>query len=136
MLISNTEGCLPVPVRKKCQVIESMGQILLSGSLLCVILWIYLSVQKQNFALQQSSLSPTVAIDNDGNLCISAGSENIYLSCKEEVNEKSILSSDPKAIPGGIAVHTERQHWYSLLRQICLEFNDSRPAYVPNLRSS
>lgn len=65
------------PLEKKSQVIESMGQILLSGSLLCVILWIYLSVQNENFALQQSNLSQTVAIDNDGNLCVFAGSDNV-----------------------------------------------------------
>lgn len=77
MLIFNTEDCCTVSTRKKCQEIESMGQILPSGSLLCVILWIYLSVQNQNFALQQGNLSQTVAIDNDGNFCIFAGSENI-----------------------------------------------------------
>lgn len=77
MLIFDTEGCCTISTRKKCQVIESMGQILLSGSLPCVILWIRLNVQKQKFALQQSNLSQTVAIDNDGNLCVFAGSENI-----------------------------------------------------------
>lgn len=54
-----------------------MGQILLSMSLLCVILWIYISAQKQNLALQQWILKQRFAIDNNCNLWVSAESENI-----------------------------------------------------------
>lgn len=61
---------------EKCQVIESMGQILFSGSSLCVILDLS-QCKKENFALQQNNFSQTVAIDNDGNVCVFAVSGNI-----------------------------------------------------------
>jgi len=54
-------------VEKKHHVIENMGQILLSVSFLCVILWIYINVEKQNLA-KQSRPKQRFAIDNNCNL--------------------------------------------------------------------
>lgn len=91
-----------------------------------MLFWIYLSVRRRTLHYNKATSARQLLLIMM-EMYVYLLFRGTYLSCKEELNKEIILSSGPKAIPGRMAVHTERQNWYLLLRQICLEFNDSGP---------